>query len=313
MRQVSTISMSYDEWLAKRNESIGASECGAILGLNPWKTPVDVWLEKTADKPTSLEDNLNMRLGRDLEPVIQKLFEEETGFKVRRDNKIRIDDEYDFITTNLDGMVIGEKVPVEYKTMSKWDGEIPDYYFAQIQHQMMVTNSSHCYFAVLVLGFNKQFIVEKYNRDDSFIYKMRRELVHFWNENVKMNIAPEVTSVEDCKKIYKDVDPDSILEADDVIFGMLADMDFYRYMKQKYEMKFKAMQKDVMVQMGAKESVEYNGISFASWKQSKNSLKFDSKAFKQDHPNLHLTYCKEVAGSRRFNLKKIKDHENEQE
>ena len=296
--------MSYEEWLAKRDESIGASESGAILGLNPWRTAVDVWIEKT-NETQPLEDNLNMRLGRDLEPVIQKLFEEETNLKVRKDNKIRIDDEYNFITTNLDGVVIGEKVPVEYKTMTKWEGEIPDYYYCQIQHQMMVTNTPYCYFVVLVLGFSKQLIVEKYDRDDVFISKMRKELVHFWNENVLNNVAPEIISVEDAKKVYKDVDPESILEADDVIFNMLSEMDRFRHLKNKYDTRYKEMQKDVMVQMGSKEMVEFNGISFVSWKQAKNSLRFDSKQFKKDHPNLYITYSKEVAGSRRFNLKKI--------
>ena len=304
MRQISTISMSYEEWLAKRDESIGASESGAILGLNPWRTAVDVWIEKT-NETQPLEDNLNMRLGRDLEPVIQKLFEEETNLKVRKDNKIRIDDEYNFITTNLDGVVIGEKVPVEYKTMTKWEGEIPDYYYCQIQHQMMVTNTPYCYFVVLVLGFSKQLIVEKYDRDDVFISNMRKELVHFWNENVLNNVAPEIISVEDAKKVYKDVDPESILEADDVIFNMLSEMDRFRHLKNKYDTRYKEMQKDVMVQMGSKEMVEFNGISFVSWKQAKNSLRFDSKQFKKDHPNLYITYSKEVAGSRRFNLKKI--------
>lgn len=308
MRQVSTISMSYEEWLAKRGQSIGASESGAILGLNPWRTAVDVWIEKTGETEP-LEDNLNMRLGRDLEPVIQKLFEEETGLKVRKDNKIRIDDEYSFITTNLDGMVIGEKVPVEYKTMTKWDGDIPDYYYCQIQHQMMVTNTPYCYFVVLVLGLSKQLVVERYDRDDNFIYKMRRELVHFWTENVEMNIPPEIVSVADAKKVYREVDPESILEADDVIFNMLSEMDNFRHLKNKYDSKYKDMQKDVMIEMGSKEMVEYNGISFASWKQSKNSLRFDSKQFKKDHPNLYITYSKEVAGSRRFNLKKIGNYD----
>ncbi len=308
MKQISTISMSYEEWLSKRGESIGASESGAILGLNPWRTAVDVWIEKTGEIEP-LEDNLNMRLGRDLEPIIQKLFEEETGLKVRRDNKIRIDDEYEFITTNLDGVVIGEKVPIEYKTMTKWDGEIPDYYFCQIQHQMMVTNTPYCYFVVLVLGLNKQLVIEKYDRDDSFISKMRKELVHFWKENVQKNVPPEIVSVDDAKKVYKDVDPESILEADDVIFNMLSEMDKFRHLKNKYDAKYKEMQKDVMVQMGNKESVEYNGISFASWKQPKNSLRFDSKQFKKDHPNLYITYSKEVAGARRFNLKKIESYD----
>lgn len=310
MKQVSTISMSYDEWLSKRGQSIGASESGAILGLNPWRTAVDVWIEKTGEaKP--LEDNLNMRLGRDLEPVIKRLFEEETGLKVRQDNKIRIDDEHDFITTNLDGMVIGEKVPVEYKTMTKWDGDIPSYYYCQIQHQMMVTNTPYCYFVVLVLGLNKQLVVEKYDRDDHFVAMMRQELVDFWNKNVIDGAIPEIVSVDDAKKVYHNVDPGSILKDDGVVFNMLSEMDRFRHIKNSYDAKFKEMQKEVMIHMGNMESIEYNGVSFASWKQTKNSLRFNSKQFKKDHPNLYTTYCKEVEGTRRFNLKKIESYDDE--
>ena len=88
---------------------------------------MDVYFDKVGETEP-IEDNLNMRLGRDLEPIIKKLFEEETELTVRNDNKIRIDEQHSFITTNLDGMVVGKKVPIEYKTMGKWDGEISDTY-----------------------------------------------------------------------------------------------------------------------------------------------------------------------------------------
>ena len=173
-KQISTLEMSHDEWLQRRFESIGASESGSILGSNPWKTAVDVFYEKV-NKVTDFPDNLNMWLGRELEPIIKKRFEEETGYKVRNDHKIRVDREYDFITTNLDGMVVGEKVPVEYKALGRWDGEIPDYYFSQVQHQIMVSESDYAYFVVLVLSSQKRFIVQKIERNDEFIGLMREE------------------------------------------------------------------------------------------------------------------------------------------
>ena len=119
---ISTLEMTHEEWLERRHESIGASESGAILGINPYKSAVDVYLEKV-NRMNSLEDNFNMWLGRALEPVIKRRFEEETGLKVRNDNKIRIDRQHEFITTNLDGVIVGEKVPVEYKALGSWDGE----------------------------------------------------------------------------------------------------------------------------------------------------------------------------------------------
>jgi len=304
LKTIQTTTMSHGEWLAKREQSIGASESGAVIGLNPWKTPTDVWLEKIGHADP-VEDNLNMRLGRDLEPVIKKLFMEETGLKVLNDNKIRIDDEYDFLTTNLDGMVVGEKVPVEYKTMGKWDGEIPDYYFAQLQHQMMVSNVDYIYFAVLVLGFSKQLVVEKYNRDDEFIAKMREELVYFWKQYVKKGTPPPPTTIQDCQKIYNQADPESIMNADEVIYNMISDMNRYKSLKSKYDSKYKEIQLVVMDQMGANESLEYNGIPVATWKQSKDSSKFDMKAFKKNNPDIYKKYLNPVSGSRRFVLKKI--------
>ena len=122
-KSISTLEMSHDEWVEKRFESIGASEAGSVLGINPYKSAVDVYLEKI-NRVTDFPDNLNMWLGRELEPIIKKRFEEETGFKVRNDHKIRVDSEYSFITTNLDGMIVGDKVPVEYKALGRWDGEI---------------------------------------------------------------------------------------------------------------------------------------------------------------------------------------------
>jgi len=203
---------NYDEWLQDRhdNPSIGASMSSSILGYNPWQSAVDVW-DQLLHPSGGIDDNLAMYLGREMEPIVKKLFMDKTGLKVLNDNKIRIDDEYEFLTTNLDGMVVGEGIPVEYKTTAKpWDGGIPDHYFVQLQHQMMVTETPSIYFCSLSMGFRKQFIVEKYNRNDKFIDELRSDLVTFWNENVVKGIPPEPKSIDDAKKIYNQVDPESV-------------------------------------------------------------------------------------------------------
>ena len=38
----STASMSREDWLAHRLDGIGGSDIGAILGLNPWRSALDV-------------------------------------------------------------------------------------------------------------------------------------------------------------------------------------------------------------------------------------------------------------------------------
>ena len=64
-----------EEWLSKRNIGIGASESAAILGLSPWKTANDLWLEKTGNRmPKDLSDDPYIQKGVRLEPALRELF-----------------------------------------------------------------------------------------------------------------------------------------------------------------------------------------------------------------------------------------------
>ena len=67
---ISTLNMTKEEWLKKRHESIGASDAGCLMGVNPWKSNVDLYLEKV--NPTlNNETNMAMRLGTKMEPIIK--------------------------------------------------------------------------------------------------------------------------------------------------------------------------------------------------------------------------------------------------
>ena len=302
---ISTLEMSHDEWLKRRFESIGASESGSILGINPYKSAVDVYYEKV-DQVTDFPDNLNMWLGRELEPIIKKRFEEETGFKVRNDHKIRVDKEHSFITTNLDGMVVGEKVPVEYKALSRWDGEIPDYYFSQVQHQIMVTESDYAYFVVLALGVQKNFIVQKINRDDEFINLMREEEVSFWNEHVIPKDPPNPQTIEDGKKVYAESVKGSKFETDSANLinkiNLIADI--------KAEIKEKKatcdnLQKELMEVMQEDEAIvnKDTGHILCTWKQTNPSLVFDRKRLMDEEPEIYGRFMKQSTPTRRFIIK----------
>ena len=41
--------LTREEWLARRRSGIGGSDVAAVLGLSPWKSPRQVWLDKTTD------------------------------------------------------------------------------------------------------------------------------------------------------------------------------------------------------------------------------------------------------------------------
>jgi len=300
---------NYQDWLEDRAKypSIGASQSASIMGLNPWQTKVDVWHDLVYGADYS-EDNLAMRLGREMEPILRKLFMEQTGLKVLNDNKIRIHENYDYITTNLDGFVVGEKVPVEYKTTAKpWDGEIPDHYFVQLQHQMMVSETPYSYFASLSMGFNKQLIIEKYNRNDEFIEELESNLVTFWEDHVLTKIAPDPETIGDAQKLYNSADDEEILEADDGIYNICKQLNDLNAESKSIVDQTKELKLELMKSLENKQEMVYNGSTLCTWRKAKDTVAFDKKTFKDDHPELFEQYAKTRSGSRRFILKKMEE------
>jgi len=296
---------NYEEWLQDRhdNPSIGASMSSSIVGYNPWQSAVDVW-DQLLHPNGGIDDNLAMYLGREMEPIVKKLFMDKTGLKVLNDNKIRIDDEYEFLTTNLDGMVVGEGLPVEYKTTAKpWDGDIPDHYFVQLQHQMMVTESPSIYFCSLSMGFRKQFIVERYDRNDKFISELRDKLVTFWNENVVKGIPPEPKSISDAKKVFNNIDPESVATIDD--YTVVTELRALKETRAELDRQVNEKQLEIMKIIGDKESlVSTAGYELVSWKKSKPTTYVNTKKLADKDPNIYFKYLKQRDGSRRFVLKK---------
>lgn len=305
MKRVNTLKQSRKDWLLERAKSIGASDSSAVLGINPWKSNVELWLEKT--NPESLldqPDNLNMRLGRDMEPILRQLFTEETGLQVRQDNHIRYDDEYPFLSTNLDGRIVGDKVPLELKTTGMWDGMIPDNYFCQLQHQMMVTKSPYIYFAVLVLSnFGKQFIVEKYERNERFIADMRSKMVDFWMNYVVTGVAPDPVSVKDARLLYNETNQESVIEGSFDMITICDNIKEYNKDIKKIKAKADELRVSIMDTMKEDEIMTYKGSTLSTWKKSKGKVKFDLNKFKKDHPDIYEEYSSHKDGNRMLIIK----------
>lgn len=142
------------EWLKARESYIGGSDAAAILGLNPWKSNVDLWEEKTGrKKPKDLSDNAIVQFGHDAEPLIRSLFKLDfPTLKVYYvENNMFVNDEFPWAHASLDGWLedteTNRKGVLEIKTASitshaqaqKWKNKIPDNYYCQILHYLMVT------------------------------------------------------------------------------------------------------------------------------------------------------------------------------
>lgn len=143
---------SMEEWLVNR-KGIGGSDASAILGLNPYKTNQELWMEKKGQmSPVDISDKPYVKYGNDAEPLLRALFAlDYPEYKVEYyDNNMIINKKYPWAHASLDGELMnpdGRRGILEIKTTNilqsmqweKWDNRIPDNYYIQVLHYLLVT------------------------------------------------------------------------------------------------------------------------------------------------------------------------------
>lgn len=191
-----TNEMSHEEWLQARTRGLGGSDASVVLGLNKYKTPFELWLEKTGQVTPQSSESEAAYFGTLLEDLVAKEFEKRSGKKVRKRNAMFQHPEHEFILANIDRFVVGEKAILECKTASaflakEWEGnEIPEAYIVQVQHYLGVLGPEYKkgYFAVLIGG--QKFIWKEIERDDELIEMIFQAEIDFWNNHVLVNQPP---------------------------------------------------------------------------------------------------------------------------
>ena len=191
---ISTLHIDKESWLQYRKQGIGGSDAGAVCGLNPYRTAIQVYYDKTSDSIEEI-DNEAMRQGRELEEYVAKRFCEASGKRVRRANAMFYDEKNPFMLADVDRMIVGENAGLECKTASpyseeKWrDDKIPLSYQLQCYHYMSVCNADAWYIAVLIYG--RDFKYYRIERDDEVIGNLIRIEEEFWNEYVLKRVIPD--------------------------------------------------------------------------------------------------------------------------
>ena len=103
------------EWLRERKNYLGGTDLAAIAGLSPYRTALDVYLDKTSDDITC-ETNAAMRWGNLLEDVVAKAYSEDTGYAVEIEPNTIYHPEYKFLGANIDRWVGDKEYVLECKT-----------------------------------------------------------------------------------------------------------------------------------------------------------------------------------------------------
>lgn len=303
---VSTKEMEKTEWLRYRKLGIGGSDAGAVCGLNPYKTAMEVYQEKISDHVEELPDSEEMRQGRELEDYVARRFMEATGKKVRRANFMFQHEEFPFMLADVDRMIVGENAGLECKTASpymkdKWeDGKVPMHYQLQCYHYMAVTGADHWYLAVVIYG--REFKYYRIDREEEIIQNLIQIEADFWNHHVVERQMPSPDGSKLADSVIADYFQKSVPESIPLtgFDEKLKRRQELLELMTKMETEKKQIEQELKMYMGEAETAE-NDYYRVSWKTVCSS-RLDEKRLKEEEPEIYKRYKKETV-SRRFLIK----------
>ena len=142
------------DWLQNRTKGIGGSDAACILGLNPFKTNLDLWREKTGKKQaTDISNNPAVKYGKDAEEPLRQLFLLDYPQYVLNYEPfdIHCNSKHEFIRGTFDGELfdinqfmlkgIYEGKTTEIRQSNdwlKWKDQVPQNYFCQVLHYFAI-------------------------------------------------------------------------------------------------------------------------------------------------------------------------------
>lgn len=303
-----TENMDYTDWLDWRRKGIGGSDASVVCGINKYRSPVELWMDKTGQLPYD-EAGEAAYWGTQLESLVKSEFTKRTGIEVYPAHQLLQSEEYPFMLANLDGTcqhpdygtcVFEAKTSSAYRA-GEWSDAIPDEYVLQVQHYLAVTGYMGAYIAVLIGGntFRWKFI----ERDEELISMLVQLEGDFW-EHVQSNVPPPLDGSEASAKFLSERFPDSVplsrIDLPDIAADLVLQYDYacgkvdeFNEVKQEAENRLKEM-------LGDNEAGTA-GDRLITWK-SVSQERLDSKTFKTEHPTLYKKYAAR-SSYRRFSVK----------
>lgn len=206
-----------------RGQDMTASDLGALAGVDPYKTPLQLYAEKTGQLPGP-PDNVMMRRGRWLEPaVIEAIREEHPDWEVRRlktyfrDPALRIGATPDsIIQTDEPGLTNCQlKVVAAPEFARHWSDDPPMRYILQTLCEGMLMDVERSLLAALVIStYSADLHLFAVSRHASAERRIRTLVEQFW-DNVASGRRPAADYGRDAATlaaIYPQSVPEPVLD-----------------------------------------------------------------------------------------------------
>lgn len=311
VRLVDTRSMEREEWLQVRKRGIGSSDAASAVGLCPYKSQLELWMEKTGRTVRSEEPGQDnpMYWGTLLEPFVAAAYAERTERKVRRVNAVLQHPIYSFMLANIDREVVGaaDVQILECKTAGEfgsrlWRDGVPEYVQLQVQHQLAVTGKQTADVAVLLCG--QKLEVHRVERDEEVISRLIVLEARFW-DHVTEDTPPPADGSESAAKalrsLYRGNDTSVDFTEDTELSGTFAGLVSLREEIAHMDKRAEQMRQQLEQSMGDASKAIFQGGEI-TYRRSKDGSGVDLKRLAEAHPDLVTEFTVERPGSRRFRI-----------
>ena len=317
LRLVDTKKLDRDQWLEVRKGGIGSSDAAAAVGLNPYKSQLELWMEKTGRTEVSGDEpgmDSPVFWGTLLEPYVAVAYQQKTDRRVRKVNAVLQHLTFPFMLANIDREVVGspDVQILECKTAGEfgsrlWKDGVPEYVQLQVQHQLAVTGKGAADVAVLLCGQHLE--IHRIQRDEEVIARLIVLETRFWN-HVETDTPPPADGSESAAKALRNLYPGNSTTLDfsqDAALGhAFTSLASLRVELEEKEAQAEKLKQTIQQAMGdASRALFADGE--ATFKRSKDGTSFDAKRLATDHPDIASRYTVTRPGSRRFVLLRASD------
>lgn len=303
----------------QRRKYLGGSDIAAVLGISPWKTPLQLWADKTTPPVEDRrEDNLGAKTrGKRWEAVVAEMLVERLNadghtVEIVSSNQRYLDPEVPHFAAEIDFEIRldGEQeiTNVELKTvhpfkMRDWgdsgSDECPVHYTAQVMWGLGITRRRRGILAPLFGADEiRAFPIEA---DDETIAGMRSQGLKFWNDHVLTKVAPSPSNLDDANRLFKAGEGVPLVANEDLVKILLRMRALDRETKAR---EAEWDQLEFLVKCAMREATELtleNGKTAITWADRAHTY-LDQSALKEAHPKLHREFTRK-GSSRVFTLK----------
>jgi putative phage-type endonuclease len=313
------------------------------LGLSPYRTAVEVWMEKTG-KTAAKVDSLPLRFGSFAEDFVASEYARQTEASLLHYPRLLNHPKYNYLGGHIDRFVVkpghgqftaaqgnaadasltvtrsNEKLaaigpsPVLRLLECKTANPFRQHDWGEAgTDQIPLPYLCQCLWYLAITQIDQIDLAVLFGNSDFRIYKVYRDLslentllekaINFWQTYVLTDTPPPPGCEADYQALFARECSSKTVEAPASLFAEVQRITELQQHIDQFEEKLSSIKQHVMAAMQDAEVLTYSGKIIATWKTPKPTQRLDGKKLAEKHPDIAASFMTSSQGSRRLLIK----------